>query len=130
MQHADTVRKFADAFAERDHDAAFALLHEDVVLAPLRAQLEGGSYSGHDGYLEVLALFDEDWENLQLVLDELHEGSGMVVAVGHLIARGRVSGVDLDVPLALRYEFRDDRISRIETYSDASQALEAAGIDR
>ena len=126
--HADTVRKFADAFAERDNDTAFALLHEDVELHPIRAQLEGGSYRGHDGYLEVLALFDEDWEDLRLELDDLHEGNGKAVAIARLIARGRVSGIDLDVPLALLYEFRDGRISRIQSYSDQAEALAAIGI--
>ena len=128
-ENGDTVRRFAEAFAERDNDAAFALLHEEVELHPIRARLEGGSYSGHDGYLAVLAMFDEDWENLSLELDEVREGDETAVAVGRLTARGRVSGVDLDVPLALRYEFRDGRISKIESYSDPAEALAAAAID-
>ena len=68
-------------------------------------------------------------ENFKLALDDLYEGNGMVVAAGRLVARGRVSGVDLDVPLALRYEFRDGLISRIQSYGEPSQALADAGID-
>ena len=75
-------------------------------------------------------MFDEDWKDLQLQLDDLYEGEGTAVAVGRLIARGRVSGVDLDVPLALSYEFRDGRISKIQTHSDPAEAFAAAGIDR
>lgn len=74
-------------------------------------------------------MFDEDWENLELALDDLHEGNEKVVAAGRLIARGRVSGIDLDVPLALLYGFREGRISSIRSYGDLSEALAAAGID-
>ena len=127
--HEEAVRRFADAFERRDIGAAFELLDPEAELLPIRAQLEGATYRGHDGYRDLVADFDQDWEGLRLVFEELRESGDRVVASGRMVARGRASGVDLDVPLALLYRFSGDKIVRIESFTDPAEALRAAGID-
>ena len=124
----EVVQGLIDAYARDDIDAALALLHPDVEVRPLRAQLEGTSYSGHDGYREMLAVFEEDWEGLRLIPDRLVEGDGVVVFIGHIAAKGRTSGVDLEAPLGIVFEIQDGLVTRFISFSDSDAALREAGL--
>ena len=123
---AEVVQRFSEAFAAGDKEAALACLHPEVELLPLRARLEGTSYSGHDGYLQVLALFEQDWADLQLLPEQIDEVGERAFAKGRIRAVGKTSGIQLDVPLVLVYEFRDGLISRLESFDDPEAALRAA----
>ena len=52
-----------------------------------------------------------------------------MVVLGRLVARGRTSGVDLDVPIGHLWELRDGEIVRMRTFSDPDEALRAAGAE-
>ena len=127
--NAEVVERLADAFERGDLEASLACLDPEVELQPIRARLEGTSYVGHEGWRRMLADWDSDWEGLRLEQRELHEKGDTVVAVGRFTARGRTSGVELDVPLGLLYRLRAGKIVSVESYSDPDEALRAAGID-
>jgi hypothetical protein len=46
----------------------------------------------------------------------------------YLEARGKASGVQVDTPVAVVFDFRDDRCSRARTYLDHDEALRAVGL--
>ena len=52
----------ADAWNRGDREAFLALWDEEAEFVPLRAQLEGESYRGHDGLQRFLAEMTEDFE--------------------------------------------------------------------
>ncbi len=92
----------------------------------VRARLEGTSYFGHDGYLQVLDLFEQDWDDLQLHPGADRRGRRQGPRERPRIrAGGKTSGIQLDVPLVLVYEFRDGRISRLESFDEPEAALRA-----
>ena len=128
-ENVDSVRRFVAAFNERDFESMAPELSEDAELYPLRAQLEGKSYRGIEGVREMFADFDEDWEHLRLEVDEIRDAGDQVVAVGHLLSRGRASRVDLDVPMAFVWRFRDGKAVYARTYSEPDDALRAAGLE-
>jgi ketosteroid isomerase-like protein len=125
----EVVERLSKAFDAGDTATALDCLHPDIEFLPIRAQLDRSSYRGHEGYLKVLADFEEDWEGLHLVQEDVREAGDRVVATGRLVAKGRGSGVELDVPLGLLYEFRDGKVVRLESFSDPDEALRAAGIE-
>lgn len=51
-----------------------------------------------------------------------------MVVIGHLVARGRVSGIDLDVRIGTVWELRDAKVVRMESFSDPDEALRAVGL--
>jgi ketosteroid isomerase-like protein len=55
-------------------------------------------------------------------------GDGRLLAIGTIRMRGRVSGVESDVPSAAIAEFRDGRMLRYKDYGDARLALREAGL--
>jgi hypothetical protein len=125
----EVVERLIKAFEDGDIEAALAELHPEVEFLPIRAQLEGTSYRGHDGYRRVIADFEEDWEDLRLPPERIHEAGDRVVVSGRMVARGKASGVELDIPLALLYELREGKVVRIESFSDPDEALRAAGVE-
>jgi ketosteroid isomerase-like protein len=117
-----------DAWNRGDRKAWLALWAEDVEFYPLRAQLEGKSYSGHDGLMQFLAEMTQDFEEVRFEIDEAHDAGEQVVGIGRFRARGRASGVDLNVPLGVHTRVRDKRIVYTRMFSEPAGALKAAGL--
>jgi ketosteroid isomerase-like protein len=128
-ENVEIVRRLLDAFNDRDFEAMVAGVHPDVELESLRAQLEGRAYRGHEGVRQMLADFDEDWEFVQMDADEFRDAGDQVVVLGRLRARGRASGVDLDVPIGFVWTFREGMVVRGTTFSEQADALRAAGLE-
>jgi ketosteroid isomerase-like protein len=63
-----------------------------------------------------------------LSLDEIRDAGDRFVALGHLAAGGRASGVELDVPLGVVGAVRNGKVVYIRFFSDPAEALEAAGL--
>lgn len=125
----EVVERLTRAFEQRDIDAALPLLDPDVELVPIRAQLEGASYRGHEGYRRVIADFEEDWEELRLAPERMHESGDHVLVIGRMAAKGKASGVELDIRLALLYELRNGKVVRLESFSDLDEAMVAIGVE-
>jgi ketosteroid isomerase-like protein len=128
-ENLETVRRLAAAFNARDIDRFLPELHPEVEFHSLRAQLEGRPYVGHEGARKMFADFDEDWDYLRLEVDELRDSEEAVVATGRLLSRGRASRVDLDVPVAFIWRFRDGKVVYGKVFSEEAAALRAAGLE-
>ena len=58
----------------------------------------------------------------------MREAHDRVVVIGRVSARARKAGADVDMRIAVLYEFEGDRVRRVRTYVDVGEALEAAGL--
>ncbi len=128
-ENVQLIRKLVEAFNDRDIDSVVQDMQPDVELHPLRAQLERKAYRGHDGVREMLADFDQDWESIQVDAEEFRDADDEVVVLGRLRARGRASGIDLDVPMGFVWTLRDGKVLRIRSFSEQADALRAAGLE-
>jgi ketosteroid isomerase-like protein len=117
-----------DAWNRGDREAWLALWDEEAEFYPLRAQLEGHPYWGHEGLDRFLADVAEEWEEVRFEIDEAREVGEHVVGTGRFLARGRASGVDLNVPLGVLTKVRRGRIVYARFFSEPAKALEAAGL--
>src|SRR5262249_48705132 len=116
-----------DAWNRGDRKAWLALWDEEAEFYPLRAQLEGESYAGHDGLMRFLAEMTEDFEEVRFEIEETRDAGEQVVGIGRFRARGRASGVDINVPLGVVQRVRQGKIVYTRMFSDPAEALEAAG---
>jgi ketosteroid isomerase-like protein len=116
------------AWNRGDHEAWLALWDEEAEFYPLRAQLEGKSYSGHEGLERFLAEMTEDFEEVRFEIEETRDAGEQVVGIGRFRARGRASGVDLNVPLGVFTRVRRGMIVYTRFFSEPADALEAAGL--
>ncbi len=117
-----------DAWNRGDREAWMALWDEEAEFYPLRAQLEGESYWGHDGLERFLAEMTKEWEEVRFEIDETRDAGEQVVGIGRFQARGRASGVELNVPLGVFTRVRRGKIAYTRFFSEPAEALEAAGL--
>jgi ketosteroid isomerase-like protein len=127
--NAAIIRSVLDSWAAGDVETIVAAMAEDCELFPLRAQLEGTSYRGHEGVRRFYEDLNADWENLRLPYDEVREVGDRVVVFARLVARGRTSGVDLDVPIGQLWDLRDGRVVGLRAFTEPEDALRAAGAE-
>jgi ketosteroid isomerase-like protein len=128
QENVDTALAAVDAWNRGDREAWLGLWDEDAEFYPLRAQLEGQSYRGREGLDRFLSEMAEEWEDVRFEIDETRDAGEQVVGIGRFRARGRASGVDLNVPLGVLTRVRRKRIIYTRFFSEPSDALEAAGL--
>jgi ketosteroid isomerase-like protein len=128
-ENVDIVRAAFDAWNRGDRDAWVDAFDEEAEFYPLRAQLEGRAYHGREGARRFIAELDEDWEEVRFEIDEIRDLGERVVGSGGFKARGRASGVELDVRLGWVVELRNGKFVYGRFFSDPAEALEAAGPD-
>jgi ketosteroid isomerase-like protein len=127
-ENVEVVQGLAEAWRVSDRDAWMAAWDEDAEFYPLRSQLEGHGYHGRTGLLEFWAAWDHDWEWARFLVDEILDAGGQVVALAHFNALGKVSGVELDYPIGIVLTIRNGLVAYARFYSNAAEALEAAGL--
>lgn len=129
VSHEDLVRRLLERWNDGDRSAIEEHLHPEVEIRTLRSELEPHPYRGVEGFRRGIADFDQDWEYVRLDVTDIRSGGDSVVVIGRLQSRGRASGIDLDVPLAMRWSFEGDRIIEIRSFAEPSDALRAAGLE-
>jgi ketosteroid isomerase-like protein len=93
-----------------------------------RPEAEGSELFGRDRMRESLESLFEAWESYRLELERIEEVGERVVAIVREIARGRVSGVQIDGRWGYVITVEEEQIVRIEAYRDAALALRAMGL--
>jgi ketosteroid isomerase-like protein len=124
QENVEVVRVAFAAFNARDVEELLRLTAEDCEWRPLRAQLEGIVYRGHQGVRQFVTDMDQDWEAFRIDPLELHDSDERVVAIGRVTALGQ-SGVAIDSVAGFVFELRQGRIERVTSHSDPEVALEA-----
>jgi ketosteroid isomerase-like protein len=128
-ENLEIVRRLAAAFNARDVEAFVSDLDPEAEIHSIRAQLEGRPYEGHEGARRMFADFEEDWEYVQVEIDDLRDAGDTIVAVGQLRSRGRASRVDLDVAIGFLWRLRNGKVVYARVFSEPSDALREAGLD-
>jgi ketosteroid isomerase-like protein len=129
QENVEIIRAAFDAWNRGDHDALIEMWHEEAEFYPLRAQLEGRAYRGPDGLREFIDELADDWEEVQFEIEEIRDKGEQGVGFGRFRARGRASGVELNVPLGVVGIVRNKKIVYSRFFSDPAEALKAAGLE-
>jgi ketosteroid isomerase-like protein len=122
-------RRAIEAIARRDLDALAELLAADCEIVPLRTAVDHTVFRGTHALTEWWAAQHDAWECMTWVLESAREGPDWVLSFGRLRARGRGSGVPLDVQAAGIIRFRDGLITSIRVYTNRADALADLGLD-
>lgn len=109
-----------------DVDAALDCLHPELEFIPLRVGTEG-AFRGHEGFRRFRA---DTWDHYDVFEPryELREVDDRVLSWGVIHVCGKGSGIELDVPSAGIWEFRDGLIVRWQDLATKERVLDAAGL--
>src|SRR6266536_2263101 len=136
QENIDAFKRGLDAYNRRDVDAMLKEIDPDVEFRPALAVLLGGKqtvFRGHQGVRDLIQEEDEALSMYQLEVSEIRDLGDRVLAIGRIRARGRESGAEIESPFYVLTESKgmkgkDTRATRITTYLDLKEALEAVGL--
>lgn len=128
-QNASRLRTALQAYNRDGPEAIIALLSADVEWIADRSDMGRVTYRGREGVRKSFAELYEGFDRLGFEVDELVERGDQIVVLGRMLARGRSTGIETQLPLAVVFTVgQDGLLSRYESFRNTAQALEAAGL--
>jgi ketosteroid isomerase-like protein len=134
QENIEIVRRRNEAADRRDAESTLDAYDPDVELDASRlgvAGLAGGGrvYHGHDGLRSFFREWHEAWEEIEYRYGDLIDAGEHVISLLIYRGRGRVSGAEVEMPVAIVETFRDGKIVRVVWFLTKEDALEAAGLN-
>ena len=131
QENVESFKRGVEAYNRRDAQGLIDVLDPRVEWHPALLVMLGGEptvYRGHEGVRELLRDTDETLAEIHVEFSEIRDPGDRIVATGHIHTRGKASGAVTESPLGYVADFRDGKVTRIRTYLDPEEALEAAGL--
>ena len=125
-ENVEVVRRAFAAFEDGDLDRLRDLVTDDLIV--YRAEPDGATSHGLDGFLELTAEWTEGFRDWTPVPEEFTDAGRRVLVRVRQSARGEASGVPIADDFWFVYEFWGARIARMSIYAHEADALEAAGL--
>jgi ketosteroid isomerase-like protein len=118
----EVVRRWLWAF-EHDADVFRDMLHPDVVWFQIEDD-RTPSY-GIEAAMRSRRQWFETWDEHHLPMEDvIEEGDSVVVAI-HITARGKASGVEVDVRFYAQFQVKDGKVVYIYDHENGAAALDA-----
>jgi ketosteroid isomerase-like protein len=129
QENVEVVRAAIDASNRRDFDSLRNLFDEDAELHFIGgfADLVGAEIKGRDAVFQV-------WRDLvgtvgaEVELEAVHRAGDRVLTIGTLRGVGGTSAVPGETRFGQVWSLRNGKVSRMDSYYEVSEALEAAGL--
>jgi ketosteroid isomerase-like protein len=123
----ELVRGIVDAFQAGDFEQVFTLARPDFEVFVPASLANAGRYQGRDGFLTWLEQWLEAWEGFSVQISDLEPiGERHVVANMHQSARGKGSGVSVEMDIAYLWDVRDGRLAEMHLYTSRDEARRMA----
>ena len=127
QENVEIVRGAFDAFQEGDFSRITDLMAHDLVT--YRADPDGATYHGKEGFLRATAEWTEDFSEWSVIPEEFIDAEDRVLVRVRQTARGEASGIPVEGDFWFVIEMRGGRVAKVGFYVRRGQALEAAGLE-
>src|SRR5438477_353935 len=126
QENVEVVRRWILAF-DNDTDTFSRLTHPEIEWMPFEDNHTPSN--GLDSAMRIRNGWLDAWDEHRVEIeDALDGGDDDVVAIVHLIGRGRGSGVEVDVRLYGHLKVRDGMVVYLYEHEDRADALIAVGL--
>jgi ketosteroid isomerase-like protein len=119
----EILRSAYEALNRGATSEALAALDRDAEWVEHSSLPEAGAYRGRDAIEAFLDGFLESWEEFRQEPEQFVDAGERVGIVLHSYARGKGSGVEVEMRYAHVWTMRDGQGVRVDTYEDAAEAL-------
>ncbi len=122
------VRSGFTAFEQGDLTGMLDLMTDDLVT--YRADPDGATYHGKEGFLEATADWTEGFSDWSVIPEEFIDTGGSVLVRVRQLVRGEASGIPIEGEFWFVFEVRDSLVSKVSFYVRRAEALaEAASVE-
>jgi ketosteroid isomerase-like protein len=125
QEDVEVVRSAWEAFARHDNAAIFPLYDPDV---EIRDVFHDRVYRGLDGVREFFRDWLSSWDGYRSEVEEWIDAGDIVVAILHAWARGKQSGVPVEMYQAHVWTLREGKLWRLRIYPTKADAVKALGL--
>jgi ketosteroid isomerase-like protein len=130
-ENVEIIRRRNDAADRRDAEATLDFYDSGVEIDASRLGVaglagEGRVYHGHDGLRRFFREWHDAWEEVEYGYGELIDAGNQVISVMTYRGRGRASGAEVEMPVAIVETFRAGKIVRVVWFLTRDEAVEAA----
>jgi ketosteroid isomerase-like protein len=126
-ENVELVRGGFDAFQEGNLSQWLDLMADDLVT--YRADPDGATYHGKEGFLRATADWTEDFSEWSVIPEEFIDAGDRVLVRVRQTARGEASGIPVEGQFWFVFEIRARRAAKVSFYVRRGDALEAAGLE-
>jgi ketosteroid isomerase-like protein len=122
----ELAREALSAFQRGGVDEMAGYFHPEFEgVVPPELSAEPDTYRGRDGLRRYFRLWEEQFSDLDLSVDDVIDNGDSVVVVARFSGRGRGSGVPVELPAVTRLTVRDGLIATWTAYATLDDALAA-----
>ena len=90
--------------------------------------MDGTEYRGFEGVRRWVGDWSSAWSSFTMRPERFIDAGECVVVIVQMKATGAASGIEVERQDGIVYRVRDGKISRLDYFNTAEQALEAAGL--
>jgi ketosteroid isomerase-like protein len=121
------VRRGIDAFNRGDGEAVLEFFDEDIEIYATSQLANSGTYHGHEGYQRWLAEWLDAWDDFTLDVGRVEPvGDHHVVAGIRQTARGKGSGIPVEMPTAYMFDLNEEGTRAFHLYLTWDEAVAEA----
>jgi ketosteroid isomerase-like protein len=126
-ENVEVVRSVVDAFRRGDFERIFALARDDFEVFLPQNLPNAGRYVGREGFMTWLNQWLEAWDDFTVEISEADPvGEHHVITEMHQSARGRGSGLAIDMTITYLWDVRAGRLAALHLYASREEALRIA----
>jgi ketosteroid isomerase-like protein len=126
MDNVALIRSLVERWNAGDVDGVLDLYADDAAIVTSPDWPEPATWRGRSEIRASIADWREVWQSSTAELERLEALGDKVLAIGAWASRGRASGVDGRMPIAIIFTVRDGKIALHEWFIDHDSAIAAA----
>ncbi len=128
-ENVEIMRRAYAALAEQGVEAVFAFADPEFeATTPPSLATEPDTYRGHEGVRRWFGSFGDAMEGVYFEGQEFTSVGDKVLVETTLHARGRTTGIEAEQRAFLLWTLREGMVTRVETFAERREAVEAAGL--
>jgi ketosteroid isomerase-like protein len=127
-ENVEIVRHCMAAYLREDAEALREHVHPNAELHEWRTAPDPQTYYGPEGLVRARKHWLRTWDWLEAEPREFTDAGDCVLVVIHNRAKGRGSGVEVEVESFNVFTVEDSKVTRVELFTDEQAALRAAGL--